>query len=131
MKKNGFTLVELMITVAIVAILAAIAYPSYQDSVIKTKRAIAQADLMELSSFMERFFTENNKYNETNAATAVAVALPAIANDDYNYALSAVSATAFTLTATPIAGTTQASDSCGALTLTNTGAKGAATTGCW
>lgn len=131
MKKNGFTLVELMITVAIVAILAAIAYPSYQDSVIKTKRAIAQADLMELSSFMERFFTENNKYNETNAATAVAVALPAIANDDYNYTLSAVSATAFTLTATPIAGTTQASDSCGALTLTNTGAKGAATTGCW
>ncbi|HDY84707.1 MAG TPA: prepilin-type N-terminal cleavage/methylation domain-containing protein, partial [Methylophaga sp.] len=38
MKKNGFTLIELMITVAIVAILAAIAYPSYQDSVRKTKR---------------------------------------------------------------------------------------------
>jgi type IV pilus assembly protein PilE len=133
MKKNGFTLVELMITVAIVAILAAIAYPSYQDSIIKTKRAIAQGDLMELASFMERFFTENNQYHQTNAATPVAVSLPFSSKDDYTYALTGtLNATTFTLQATPSAGTTQASDTCANLRLTNTGFKSATGAGdCW
>ena len=131
MKKNGFTLIELMITVAIVAILAAIAYPSYQDSVIKTKRAIAQGDLMELASFMERFFTENNQYHQTNAATPVAVSLPFSSKDDYDFTLPTKTATAFIVQAAPKSGTSQALDSCSTLTLSSTGAKTPTTGGCW
>jgi type IV pilus assembly protein PilE len=130
MKKNGFTLIELMIVVAIIAILAAIAYPSYQDSVRKTKRAVAQADLMELASFMERFFTENNRYHQTNAATPVAVSLPTINNDDYTYSLPTKTAATFVLQAVPKSGSGQNADTgCTTLTLSNTGAKTPAS--CW
>jgi len=125
MKKNGFTLIELMITVAIVAILAAIAYPSYQDSVMKTRRGIAQSELMEAASFMERYFTENNTY--------VGATLPAtISSDFYGYSFSATpTATAYTVRAIPTAGSSQASDTCGTMTLTQTGATTPTTSGCW
>ena len=126
MKKNGFTLIELMITVAIVAILAAIAYPSYQDSVRKTKRTTAQADLMELASFMER------KYTETNAYPSASVALPFLTSPRdsttaYNLTKVSTSST-FTLTATPTGG--QSGDSCGTMTLNNTSVK-TPVTNCW
>lgn len=126
MKKNGFTLIELMITVAIVGILAAIAYPSYQDSVRKTKRANAQADLMELASFMER------KYTETMAYPSTSIALPFLTsprNSTKAYDLTKVSdSSTFTLTATPVG--PQINDSCGTMTLKNTGAK-TPVTACW
>lgn len=121
-----------MITVAIVAILAAIAYPSYQDSVRKTKRANAQADLMELASFMER------KYTETNAYPSASVALPFIISPRDGTAAYALiksdDSSTFTLTATPTGG--QATDSCGILTISNIGEKkakvsGVEIPGCW
>ena len=59
---KGFTLVELMIAVAIVGILASIAYPSYQDSVRKSRRADAKGALLGFANAMERHFTENNSY---------------------------------------------------------------------
>lgn len=58
--KNGFTLIELMVTIAIVAILTAVAYPSYQNSVCKTVRKSAQGDLLDLTQSLERFYTVNN-----------------------------------------------------------------------
>lgn len=61
-KDNGFTLIELMVVVAIVGILAAIAIPSYQDSMRKSRRADAQGALMNFANAMERYFTENNTY---------------------------------------------------------------------
>ncbi|MGN6701858.1 MAG: type IV pilin protein [Burkholderiaceae bacterium] len=66
---RGFTLIELMIVLAIVAILAAIAYPSYQEQVRKSRRADAQAVLTEAAQWMERYYTQNNNYD---AATAFA-----------------------------------------------------------
>lgn len=72
---RGFTLIEILIVVAIVAILAAIAYPSYQDSVRKSRRADARAVLLEAAQFMERFYTENFRYDQDR--NGVAVALPA------------------------------------------------------
>lgn len=72
MKKNlqrGFTLIELMIVVAIVAILAAIVYPSYQDSVIKAKRAEGRAALMQVMQQQERYYTQNNTYSLVSKTT--------------------------------------------------------------
>ena len=70
-KDRGFTLMELMVVVAIVGILGAVAYPSYIDSTRKARRADAQADLIELSGFMERFFTENNRYDQNTAGAII------------------------------------------------------------
>ena len=127
--EKGFTLIELMIVVAIIAILGAIAFPSYQDQVRKTRRASAKAGLMELASYMERTFTENNAYN--NAAAAVTLTDSGITNDNYTLSISVLTATTYTLTVVPAGG--QAADGCGTMTLTHTGVKAhtGAEAGCW
>ena len=140
--QNGFTLIELLIAVAIVGILARIAYPSYVESVTKSKRADAKAALLELSVFMERYYTTNGCYNvptagacvTSNAAPALPFATtPKSGKANYDLTVSAVSPTSYTLTAAP---RTTAPDSlCDSLTLTNTGVKGESGTGtasdCW
>ncbi|SNY54512.1 type IV pilus assembly protein PilE [Arsukibacterium tuosuense] len=61
--QKGMTLIEIMIVVAIVGILAAVAYPSYQNHVMRSHRAAATSCLMELSQFMERNYTQNMRYD--------------------------------------------------------------------
>ena len=125
-KTGGFSLIELMIVVVIVAILGSIAYPSYLNQVTQSRRADAQAVLMEAAQFMERFYTENNRYDRDTAGTAVA--LPAQLQESprdsgtksYDIIVQASSASTYTLRATPKNG--QAGD--GFLQLTNTFAKG-------
>lgn len=63
-KSMGFTLIELMITVAIIGVLGAIAYPSYQDSVRKSRRAEGRSAMMEVLQQQERYMTQNNTYLE-------------------------------------------------------------------
>lgn len=62
-KQHGFTLIELLIAIAVVGVLAKIAYPSYQDSMTKSRRADAKSTLLELSVFMERLYTTTGCYN--------------------------------------------------------------------
>jgi len=124
---SGFTLVELMIVVAIIGILAAVGYPSYQSSVLKGIRAVAQGDMLELASFMERTYTENSSY--------AAVVLPFASSPRTGtaaYALSLTVQTAATFTISAVPSTAQANDGCGTLTVTHTGAQGAGGgAGCW
>jgi type IV pilus assembly protein PilE len=134
-RQAGFTLVELMVTVAIAAILASVAYPSYMDQVRKGRRAEAQAVLMEASQFMERYATMNLAYHQNAAGTAVALPTPLTkapkegASKFYDVSLQSVSANAYTLQAVPASAHT--GDACGTMTVTNTGVKGAARSDCW
>lgn len=137
-KQKAFTLVELMVTVAIVGILAAITYPSYQDSVRKSRRADAEGVLLNLANSMERHFTETNSYcdaanggtAETNCGagtgdtgTPSIFTIPTGITSFYTVTISAASPSTYSLSAAPIAGGPQANDRCGTLTLTHIGVK--------
>ena len=132
----GFTLIELMIAVAIVGIIAAIAMPAYQNYVMQSNRAVAKAILYENAQFMEQFYTENNRYDQDMGGNTVAIPVtqsPRTGAVQYNITLQAVANATFTLQAVPDAGGSMAGDVCGTLTLTNTGQQGAAGTiaECW
>lgn len=118
---RGFTLIELMVTVAIVAILAAIAVPAYQDQVRKARRGQAKADLVELAQALERRHTINNSYAGALPYTVSPKDPGTTARYNITPGTIVAGAQAFVLTATPIGD--QANDRCGTLTLSNTGAK--------
>ena len=129
---RGFTLIELMITVAVVGILAAIAYPSYQEQVRKSRRADAKSVLLQAAQWMERYYTENNRYDQNSAGTAVSTSFSTTgltkspvdgAAKYYDISLAAVARNTFTLNAAPTSGTDQTKDKCQTLTLTSTGVK--------
>ncbi|WP_349343778.1 type IV pilin protein [Marinobacter sp. MMG032] len=129
-RNRGFTLIEVMIVVAIIGIIAAVAYPSYRQNIMSTHRANAQADLMELAQWMERKYLQQN-YDYTGGGTPT---LPQTKSPEsgaamYNLTLSAVAKNSFTLVATPVGG--QTDDRCGTLTLEHTGEKKAAESDCW
>ena len=123
-KRNGFTLIELMITVAIIAILASIAYPSYQQYIIRSKRSAAQAQMMDIANRQQQFLLANRMYATKDALTASGYTLPAEVAANYGYTITLQDPTAtevpsFLLTFTPTG--SQAGD--GDLTLDNQGVK--------
>lgn len=129
---SGFSLIELMIVVAIIGILAAIAYPSYQRYVENTRRSVAQAELMELAQWMERRYTAS--YTYLDGANPPSLPFQESPRDGgatfYNLSFQGnVTRNAFTLQAVPAGA--QDGDRCGTLTLTSAGVRGAAEGDCW
>lgn len=142
LKAMGFTLIEVMIVVAVIAILAAVAYPSYQQSVAKTRRSAAQGCLVEMAQFMERFYTTNMRYDQTAATPPVAVALanPTCRADmaafyTFSFPAGQPTQSTYTIQAVPQGSQASADAGCGTLTLTQAGTKGrsgtAALNSCW
>ncbi|WP_417227670.1 type IV pilin protein [Amphritea sp.] len=126
-QEQGFTLIELMIVVAIVGIISAIAYPSYREQVAQSRRVDAQGSLTSLAQFLERHYTVSGAY--TGAALPFNESPRDGTDKYYDLSVPASTATTYTLRAAPKNG--MAGDRCGNMTLTHTGQKGAAETDCW
>jgi type IV pilus assembly protein PilE len=147
-RSSGFTLLELLITVVVIGILAAIAIPSYSAYITRGQRAAAKAALEQGAQFLERIYTGSGCYDFGNAADCTArggtsaVSLPAALTVaptdggpatyaitvDFTPAAGFAAGQYFILTATP----TVTDTDCGALTLNNTGEKGATNPAtCW
>lgn len=134
-RHSGMTLIELMIAVAIVAILTAIAYPAYQHYVARTHRDAAAGCMSQYAQFMEQFYTANLRYNgagfvapslgcrqENNLAARYTVQLRPNSNTAAAYIIEAVPTQLQTAAERP---------QCGTLTLTNTGARAPTNVECW
>lgn len=125
---RGFTLLELLIVVAIIGVLSSFAFPAYQNGVLRGGRAEGHSTLLQVASDQERFFNDNNSYS-TNALPLAnpAVATRASDNSLYNVTVAACAtgtiANCFVATATPTGRQTE--DSCTTLTISNTGLRGA------
>lgn len=119
----GFTLIELMIVVAVVAVLAAIALPSYRNQVRKSKRTDAKTSLLDLAGRQERYFTTNNAYTNIPANLGYSGTFPVSVPSatTFNYGISVTAAAGSTYTATAAPNGDQASDTCGTYSINEQG----------
>lgn len=130
---GGFSLIELMITVTIVGILAAVGYPSYTSFVAKSNRSAAESHVLTLANKQEQYFLDKRQYTDT--ATDL-MATPTDVSD--HYAITITTGTtppSYIITATPNTAQRASDAACGTLTLTQNGTKGISGSGtvakCW
>lgn len=124
----GFTLVELMIAVAIIAILAAVAMPSYQNYVTEMRRNAAQSCMLELVQFTERYYSNQMTYVGATLPTLECRTNMAV---HYTFAYAAdPTATAYTIRATAQGGQASRDANCTPMQITQSGAR-SPSTGCW
>ena len=121
MKRKGFSLIELMIVVAIIGILAGISYPSYRDFVIRARRTDAKAALLDVAQRLERFYSENNTY----AGAGAALNLPQKSGEGF-YSINvsvpnSLTGSGYLLTATPQNGQGTNDTECQSFTYTDIG----------
>lgn len=136
----GFTLIELMIAVLVIAVLMGIAYPSYQNHVIKTRRAAATACMLESAQFMERFYTTNLRYDKDSANNDVPPPSGQCVADlavHYRIQLAAgTQPTTYSIEAVPRGQQASKDTHCGTLSINQAGTKSVSTSGtsvgeCW
>lgn len=133
---GGFSLIELMIVVVIIALLAAVALPSYQNSIAKSRRTVAKTALLDLAARQEKYFSTMNQYTTELTGTA-GLGIPSTTLSDGNSALYTLEITVDnkanppTFTATAKRTGPQTNDTCGDYTVNNFGQQTAATAGCW
>ena len=129
----GFTLIEIVIAMLIVAVLASVALSSYSGYMARARRADARTQLLQVSQFMQTFYSANDSFLQDRAANAVLSQIPAAllqspADSTKIYSLSIPSATlsdsGFEIRMTPLSGGVLSTDQCGAFTLTSTGVRG-------
>jgi type IV pilus assembly protein PilE len=132
-KISGFSLLEVMIAVVIVGIIAAFAYPSYQNQIRKSRRSEAQIELEKIAMAQERFFSANNGYTSDLSQLPSYDANPVMTENGYYSISAAINGATLTLTATPVAGKGQDQDTCTQFTLDSTGKKDATPSkaDCW
>lgn len=127
---SGFTLIELMAAVVVLSIITTIALPSFRENIRQGRRLEARAILLENAQFMERFFTENNRYNLRVDGTTPVV-LPILASPRSGSALYVISfdtltpltADSFNIRAEPVVGSVMDGDACGTYLLSNIGVR--------
>lgn len=137
--QHGFTLMEMLIVVAIMGVLASIALPAYQNSVLRSSRADAKTELLQVASDQERYFSNFNTYvNDATPLNTPVVGGRNRTTQNGFYSISVAACGTGTIAncfvATATAQGDQADDSCATLTISNTGARGATgdtTEECW
>lgn len=125
----GFSLIELMVVVGVIGILAAIALPSYNEHIRKTRRAAGGACATAAAQQMERYYTTELTYVGAPAGAVLDDICDPETLDSYIIGTDNVGPRTYTVTATPTGN--QSGDSCGVLSITQAGVKSPATDGCW
>lgn len=123
-KSQGFTLIELMIVVAVIAILAAVALPSYKRYVLKSHRSSAITAVLDLASREARYYTTNNTYSSSLVTLGYGsdpMPLTDLSNHYYDLSVTAANSTSFTVSAAPAGN--QTSDTCGTFSYNDLGVK--------